>query len=144
MIAGGGIVEDDLPAVVIHVDAHFPWTEEHFLPGASLSEGLTRGARDAVPRSQTRVPVADSPAWGRAPRQRPPRRPRPGVLGAPPPRPGALRKGRVNPTRCGDCRSGLGQWVRWNHSEGHAWLSVTIFRFFFFFYWSLNSGTHTC
>jgi hypothetical protein len=43
VIAGGGIVEDDLPAVVIHVDAHFPRTDEQISWGSSLSEGLTGG-----------------------------------------------------------------------------------------------------
>jgi hypothetical protein len=87
VIAGGGIVEDDLPAVVIHVDAHFPWIEEQILPGVSLSEGLTREAREcAVPRSLIRIPMQIAPPGDE-------------LRGHAHHTGHALRKGQVNPAR---------------------------------------------
>lgn len=47
VVACGGVVEDDLPTLVIHVDAHFPRTNREILPGAALGERLALGARDA-------------------------------------------------------------------------------------------------
>lgn len=47
VVAGSGVVEDYLPAFVIHADAHFPGTDREILPGAGLGERLALGACDA-------------------------------------------------------------------------------------------------